>query len=150
MFRAVAMGNKKSAHGYRGIDLTHRDELNADWSYPMAVEIKLEHPETGEVITGLYGFSWTTLIFGAFPALFRKDFVTFIGFLVILILLSLLTVGFGTLVAMIAWAFMYNKYYTVNKIKQGYKLAGSHEENLLAAEKLGLLLNERNCKTAMA
>lgn len=113
----------------------------------MATKIKLENPQTGESITGFYGFSWTTFLFGAFPALFRKDFITFIGVFVVMLILAFLTAGIGPWIALFIWAFMYNKYFTVNKIKQGFIFAGSHTENELAASKLGLSLNQNNCKT---
>lgn len=113
----------------------------------MATKINLETPRTGESISGFYGFSWTTFFFGAFPALFRKDFVTFIGMFVVMLILAFITAGIGPCIVSLVWAFMYNKYFTVNKIKQGFVFAGSHTENELAASKLGLALNQNNCKT---
>lgn len=112
----------------------------------VATKIKLENPQTGESITGFMVF-WTTFLFGAFPALFRKDFITFIGVFVVMLILAFLTAGIGPWIASFIWAFMYNKYFTVNKIKQGFIFAGSHTENELAASKLGLSLNQNNCKT---
>ncbi|EGJ9638067.1 hypothetical protein IOF60_004517, partial [Salmonella enterica subsp. enterica serovar Adelaide] len=79
--------------------------------------------------------------------LFRKDFITFIGVFVVMLILAFLTAGIGPWIASFIWAFMYNKYFTVNKIKQGFIFAGSHTENELAASKLGLSLNQNNCKT---
>lgn len=113
----------------------------------MATKIRMENSKTGETITGFYGFSWTTLFFGAFPALFRKDFITFIGVFIVLVILAVFTAGIGSSVGMIAWAFMYNKYYTVGLIKKGFALAGTHTENEWASAKLGLRLNEDNCTT---
>lgn len=43
--------------------------------------------------------------------------------------------------------FLYNKYYTLRCIKEGYNLAGNHTENEMAAAKLKLILNNNNCKT---
>ncbi|MEY8713370.1 hypothetical protein A9B99_20410 [Mangrovibacter phragmitis] len=113
----------------------------------MAVKINMENPKTGEHLHGFYGFSWTTFFFGCIPALFRKDFKTFIGVFIILLILALVTMGIGSTVAMIVWAFMYNKYYTTNLIKRGFQFAGTHTENELASSKLGLTLNPDNCKT---
>lgn len=44
----------------------------------MAHTIRLTHKNSGVLKDGYYGFSWTTLFFGSFPALFRGDFLTFI------------------------------------------------------------------------
>ncbi|AXC38797.1 UNVERIFIED_ORG: hypothetical protein [Escherichia phage CMSTMSU] len=41
-----------------------------------------------------------------------------------------------------SWAFLYNKYYTVNLIKNGYKFNGTHEENTEAAMALQIDLNK--------
>ncbi|WP_312156942.1 hypothetical protein [Lelliottia nimipressuralis] len=113
----------------------------------MAVKVMMENPRTGERTNGFYGFSWTTLFFGAFPALFRKDFITFIGVFIVLIILAIFTMGIGSSIGMIAWAFMYNKYYTTNLIKKGFAFAGTKTENELAAGRLGLRLNSENCVT---
>ncbi|AIR61100.1 hypothetical protein RJE46_18110 [Cedecea neteri] len=113
----------------------------------MATKILMQNARTGETVTGFYGFSWTTLFFGSFPALFRKDFITFIGIFVVLLILGVFTAGIGSMIAMIVWAFMYNKYYTVNLVKKGFAFAGTHTENQVAASRLGLILNADNCKT---
>jgi hypothetical protein len=104
----------------------------------MATRIAMRHKETGLVKDGFYGFSWTTLFFGFIPALFRGDFITFIGGFVICILVSLVTAGVGALPISIIWAFMYNKYYTRRLIERGYEFASSEGDNVLAASALGI------------
>ncbi len=104
----------------------------------MATKINMLNPETGLTKTGFHGFSWTTLLFGAFPALFRSDFITFVGVFVVLTIIGIATVGFGIFVAMIVWAFMYNKYYTRKLIERGFKFNGTAEENARAAKALGV------------
>lgn len=84
---------------------------------------------------------------GAFPALFRKGFITFIGTFIVLIILAFLTMGIGSTIGMIIWAFMYNKYYTTNLIKKGFAFAGTNTENELVSGKLNLRLNADNCLT---
>lgn len=95
----------------------------------MAVKIKMKHPSTGIIRDGIYGFSWTTLFFGMFPALFRGDFVTFVGGFVVLVIVALATAGVGAFIAMFIWAFFYNAYYTKKLIESGYVFAGSQSEN---------------------
>ncbi|MDA8384275.1 MAG: hypothetical protein M0037_14695 [Betaproteobacteria bacterium] len=98
----------------------------------MATKILLQHPVTGLVKTGFYGFSWTTLFFGGWPALFRGDFLMAFVFIV----LEYVTFGLSGLVL----AFTYNKIFTTKLIEGGYVLAGSAGENALAAAKLGIAL----------
>lgn len=106
----------------------------------MATKVTLKQTSTGLVKNGFIGFSWTTLFFGMFPALFRADFLTFIGGFVILLILGLFTAGIGSLVAMLVWAFMYNKYYTRKLVEKGYILADTPELNAQAAQALGVAL----------
>lgn len=106
----------------------------------MATRIALRHKETGIVKDGFYGFSWTTFFFGFFPALFRGDFITFIGAFVITAIIGVVTLGFGAFFVGVVWAFMYNKYYTRKLIERGYMLAGSDADNTLAAAALGIAL----------
>ena len=105
----------------------------------MAVRIALKHKDTGIVKDGYYGFSWTTFFFGFFPALFRGDFITFIGGFVISIMIAIVTMGFGVFFISTVWAFMYNKFYTRKLVERGYVLAGSEGENALAASALGIV-----------
>ncbi|WP_108648983.1 hypothetical protein [Dongshaea marina] len=113
----------------------------------MAKIIRMENDSTGQVLNGFYGFSWTTLFFGAFPSLFRSDFKTFIGVFAILVITAIFTAGVLSFILMIVWAFLYNKYYTVNLIKQGFRLAGCHQENQAASSVLGIKLTDKNCIT---
>ncbi len=105
----------------------------------MANRIALRHKDTGIVKDGYYGFSWTTLFFGFFPALFRGDFITFIGGFVVSIIIAVMTMGVGAFFIGLVWAFMYNKYYTRRLLERGYVLAGSDGDNALAASALGIV-----------
>lgn len=100
----------------------------------------MRHKESGIVKDGFYGFSWTTLFFGFFPALFRGDFITFIGGFVVSVIIAVLTMGFGAIFISLIWAFMYNKYYTRKLIERGYVLAGSDGDNIRAAATLGVAI----------
>lgn len=106
----------------------------------MATRIVLKHKETGLLKDGYFGFSWTTLFFGFFPALFRGDFVTFIGGFLILFIVALATAGIGAFFVGFVWAFMYNKYYTRRMLERGYSFAGSEGENAQAAIAVGVAL----------
>jgi len=106
----------------------------------MATTIALRQRHSGLGKKGFYGFSWTTLFFGFFPALFRSDFLTFIGGFVISAIIAAMTFGIGLLFINFVWAFMYNKYFTKRLIEQGYELADGHGENQRAAKALGMAL----------
>lgn len=104
----------------------------------MATVVNMKNPATGLVKNGYFGFSWTTFFFGFFPALFRGDFITFIGAFVVVMIIALMTAGVGAFVVTLIWAFMYNKYYTRKLIEKGYVLNDSVEVNRQAAEALGV------------
>lgn len=97
----------------------------------MAHVIMLKHPRTGIVRKGFFGFSWTTLFWGGFPALFRGDFVMGLVFIV----LQFLTWGISGFFL----AFFYNKQYTLKLIEQGYEFADSEATNALARSSLGVM-----------
>ncbi len=102
----------------------------------MATKIMLKHRDSGLVKIGYFGFSWTTLFFGFFPALFRGDFLTFIGAFVVIAILAIPTFGIGSAVAMFVWAFLYNKYYTRKLLERGYAFADT--EALVTQAKISL------------
>lgn len=104
----------------------------------MANTIPMRHPKNGLTKNGFYGFSWTTLFFGGFPALFRGDFITFLGLFSVLFVVGIITTGVGAFILMIAWAFMYNKHYTRKLIERGYRFNGSAEQNKAAASAIGV------------
>lgn len=90
--------------------------------------------------TGYYGFSWTTLFFGGFPALFRGDFLTFMGAFVVLFLLGIGIHPFVIPLAMFVWAFFYNGYYTKKLLEKGYAFSDSQHTNEEAARELGVAM----------
>lgn len=104
----------------------------------MATRIPMKHRDTGIMKDGYYGFSWTTLFFGFFPALFRGDFITFLGAFLVTLVIALLTVGIGAMFVGLIWAFMYNKYYTRRLLERGYQFDGSPGDNAMAASALGV------------
>lgn len=113
----------------------------------MATPILMKNPKTGESKDAFFGFSWTTLFFGAFPALFRSDFLTFAGAVILFLIISAMTMGVGGYVAAFVWAFYYNKHHAMRLLKDGYMFNGTHEENKRAALAYGIELTESNCLT---
>ena len=79
----------------------------------------LKQPSTGILKKGFYGFSWTTLFFGGFPAIFRGEIL--LGLVVIVV--NILTCG----IAGIIWAFVYNKKYTLGLLEKGYTFSDAEE-----------------------
>ena len=104
----------------------------------MANRILLRNEATGLSKNGFIGFSWTTLFFSFWPPLFRGDLVTFAILLFVQLALGFFTFGIGALVAGIAWAFIYNGYYTRRLIEKGYRITGSGSNDIRAREKFGI------------
>jgi hypothetical protein len=79
----------------------------------------LSNPMTGETKVIPMGFSWTTLFFGFFPALFRADF----KWAAIMTVAWICTFSLSQLV----FPFMYNKLYFNDLLKKGFRpnVAGS-------------------------
>ena len=96
----------------------------------MATVVMMKHPQTGLIKKGFFGFSWTTLLFGGFPALFRGDFVMGVVFIV----LAVLTGGLSNIIV----AFFYNKQFTTKLVEKGYQFADNDAVNSLARAKLGV------------
>ena len=96
----------------------------------MATVVMMKHPDTGLVKKGFVGFSWTTLFFGGFPALFRGDFLMGVVFIV----LGCFTLGISSVII----AFFYNKQYTTKLVESGYQFADNEGVNSLARAKLGI------------
>lgn len=107
----------------------------------MAKSIQLKHKTSGIMKTGYFGFSWTTLFFGGFPALFRGDFLTFIGTFVVLFLIGIVTFGVGAFIAMFIWAFFYNGYYTRKLLEKGYVFSDFQNTTQEAARVLGVSIS---------
>jgi hypothetical protein len=95
------------------------------------MKLLMENPNTGIIKKAPVGFSWTTLFFSFFPALFRLDLKWFI----IQFVLS------WSVISGIVIAFIYNKIYIQNLLEKGFKVkdvkGGTLED---AKAKLGINL----------
>lgn len=87
--------------------------------------ITMKNPNTGVEKKAPIGFSWTTLFFGPFPALFRGDIT---GGMIILVT-AILTAG---LMAFI-WPFLYNKRHLKTLASKGFHIVGADKETIAIA-----------------
>lgn len=95
----------------------------------MAVEVSLERD--GFIKSGYVGFSWTTLFFGCFVAIFRKDYITALFMFILGVVLGYLLEEVAAIYHLLL-AFAYNKYYTKNLVeKEGFVPVNEQDEELL-------------------
>lgn len=85
----------------------------------MAQQVNLTNKNTNQIRQGYMGFSWTTLFFSAFVALFRSDWKWFF----IMFLVNIVTAGVASLV----FCFIYNKAHLKSLLQDGYTPEGSEE-----------------------
>ena len=95
-------------------------------------KLEFTHPKREVVRIAPIGFSWTTLIFGGFPALLRGHFIA------ALIIFIIILVSSG--IAALIFPFFYNKWYVKSLIKKGFlvssvqgdfkKISARFKENL--------------------
>lgn len=85
-------------------------------------QIVFKHPSFGSLKPAPVGFSWTTLFFGFFPALFRGDIKWAAIIFLLSVVVGLVTAGFGVLVAAICFAVFYNKLYIKDLVAKGYQV----------------------------
>ena len=67
-------------------------------SMKMAKKITLKNPQTGMIKQAYTGFSWTSLLFGAFPMAFRGDWKAFLIALIISLIAGAFTAGISSIV----------------------------------------------------
>lgn len=94
--------------------------------------IDFHHPRTGALKQAPVGFSWTTLFFGFFPALFRGHWTG----AVIIFLIGWLTLGFAHLI----FAFVYNKMYVKHLLSEGFRLSASSADPAYLSKRLRIEL----------
>lgn len=89
-------------------------------------EFTFTNEYTGQYKTAPLGFSWTTLFFGCFPALFRSDW----KWAAIQFILAWITAGISWLVM----PFIYNKLYIKDLLKKGFVPTDENQCNYLVAK----------------
>jgi hypothetical protein len=97
----------------------------------MATEIRMRNPTTGEESTAYAGYSWTSLLFGAFPALLRGDIAAGLGVLLLIVvaggaafvagLPTYLTTGIIGAI----WGFFYNDIHSARLRREGYQVVAA-------------------------
>lgn len=82
------------------------------------------------------GFSWTTLFFGFFPALFRGDLKWAVIMFVMAGVVGVFTFGLGAWIPGIIFAFVYNQIFMKDLIDKGYYPANDEDKNILAQRQI--------------
>ncbi|MGN7384880.1 MULTISPECIES: DUF2628 domain-containing protein [unclassified Paenibacillus] len=77
------------------------------------------------------GFSWTTLFFGFFPALFRGDLKWAAIMFIVALAFGSFTFGIGGWVSGIIFSFIYSKIYIKGLIEKGYRPANEVSRSVL-------------------
>jgi len=96
-------------------------------------KITFENPKTNEIRVAPVGFSWTVMLFGCLPAVFRSNW-KWAGIMFFALVVSL---GFAGLVFM----FIYNKLYITDLIGKGFKAKSILDNNMeKASAKIGLTI----------
>tara|TARA_B100001093_G_scaffold500609_1_gene551295 strand:+ start:2076 stop:2378 length:303 start_codon:yes stop_codon:yes gene_type:complete len=97
------------------------------------MKITLKQPQYNQIKVAPVGFSWTTLCFGFFPALFRGD----MKWGAIQLGLAIVTSG----IALFVFPFIYNKIFIKELIAKGFKVDSVSDGNIqLASSKLQMQL----------
>lgn len=93
--------------------------------------IIFKNPITGAMKEAPVGYSWTSLFFGFFPALFRGDW----KWAVIQFIIQLCTFGLSAIV----FSFIYNKLYIRDLIGAGFKAQSIASNDMaFASAKVGM------------
>jgi hypothetical protein len=89
----------------------------------MASSVRIVHP-SGLERDAYQGFSWTTLFFGPFPALFRGDLVGAALIFFTAILAGIIIPVIGSFLVCVVFAAIYNQQHFTRLIEQGYRVKG--------------------------
>ena len=126
----------------------------------MAKIVIIKHRESGMMKEGMYGFSWTFLLFGFWVPLFRGEllfatlffFLTYVSYFLMALAdaifieeepwwdlgVSLILLWFWQII----FAFLYNKQYMTRMFEKGWELADSDARNYEASAALNMVHNQ--------
>lgn len=96
----------------------------------MATKVLMKNPTTGQIKKGLYGFSWTYLIFGWWVPLLRGE----VGIAALHLLFTIVTFGLWQFIV----AFLYNKQFMGRLLEKGFVFSDTQEANAWAAAALSV------------
>lgn len=99
--------------------------------------LTLEHKRTGRIEEIPWGFSWTTLFFGCFPALLREDW-KWGGIIAISLIVAFHTVIFY-LPAVIYFGVVYNRKHANKLLNNNYKIISFGND--LSSQEVAHVLN---------
>src|SRR5207253_8329723 len=88
----------------------------------MATLVYLNNPTNNLVAKAYVGFSWTSLFLGPWPLLFRNEWGFFLVFIAVYIVVGAFTLGIGSLILGLVWAFIFNKWHMKRLIEPGYAI----------------------------
>lgn len=94
----------------------------------------LKNPVTNQVKQVKAGFSWTTLFFGFFPALFRGDWKWFAIIALSGMIVGIPSSGFGSMAIYFVYSFIYNKLYIKDLLAKGFVPADDASKNILLSK----------------
>lgn len=90
----------------------------------------IQHPASGLIKNGYFGYSWTYLFFGWFVPLIRGE----LGIAALHLIFSIVTLGIWQFIL----SFIYNKQYMTRMLEKGYVLNDSEPLMEAARNKLGI------------
>lgn len=83
-------------------------------------KLMFENPNTGETKVAPVGFSWTTLFWGVFPALFRLDWKNFAIQVGVHITIGLVSAGTLNILPLVVFSLIYNRMHIKDLVESGW------------------------------
>ncbi|WP_283679686.1 DUF2628 domain-containing protein [Lentilactobacillus sp. Marseille-Q4993] len=106
------------------------------------MHVNLVNSATNQVKQTKVGYSWTTLFFSFWPALFRGDWLWFFVQLAIGLFAGFSTFGVGFGISTIVFSFIYNKIYINELLTKGFQAADKSDHDILLSH--GFIVDNMN------